>query len=147
MSHNENNVDFVNGNVQDIATAYYNRDVQMNIDFNSAKDFSLAKLGYTQEMIQKSIQIRFSRHVNDIVVQYHQNVQFNNGQIELANINNMPNMFNISIHQMFENFRNSDMIRNLVNQRMNRMNVLYNINNHQEFYNQMTLAELGYIGF
>jgi len=144
MSQIVDNVDFVNGNVQDIANAYYQRDVQMNLDFQQVKNHALRKLGYTQDSIQRIVLNRFVRHINDIVGQYNQNVMFNNNQFI---VNNLPNMYNISIHQMFEDFRNTELINNLVNRHLDRGNVLSNINNHSVFYNHMTREELGYLGW
>jgi len=147
MSNNVDNVDFVNGSVQDIANAYYQRDVQLNLDFQQVKNHALRKLGYTQDSIQRIVLNRFSRHINDIVGQYNQNIMFNDNQFNVADANNLPNMFNVSIHQMFEDFRNSELINNLVNKLLDRGNVLTNINNHLEFYNNMTREELGYLGW
>jgi hypothetical protein len=147
MSQIVDNVDFVNGNVQDIANAYYQRDVQMNLDFQQVKNHALRKLGYTQDSIQRIVLNRFARHINDIVGQYNQNVMFNDNQFSVANVNNLPNMYNISIHQMFEDFRNTELINNLVNRHLDRGNVLTNIDNHSEFYNHMTREELGYLGW
>lgn len=147
MSNYDNNVDFVNGNIQDIANAYYQRDVQMNLSFDQIKAHSLRKLGYTQETIQRIVLNRFTRHISDMVGDFNQNVQFNNNQFDINNVNNLPDVFNIGIHQMFENFRNSTMIQNLINERMDRMNVLGNVSNHEEFYSQMTREELAYLGY
>jgi len=147
MSNNVDNVDFVNGSVQDIANAYYQRDVQLNLDFQQVKNHALRKLGYTQDSIQRIVLNRFSRHINDIVGQYNQNIMFNDNQFNVADANNLPNMFNVSIHQMFEDFRNTELINNLVNKLLDRGNVLTNINNHLEFYNNMTREELGYLGW
>ena len=147
MYNYDNNVDFVNGNIQDIANAYYQRDVQMNLSFDQIKAHSLRKLGYTQETIQRIVLNRFTRHISDMVGDFNQNVQFNNNQFDINNVNNLPDVFNIGIHQMFENFRNSTMIQNLINERMDRMNVLGNVSNHEEFYSQMTREELAYLGY
>ena len=140
-------VDFVNGTNEEIAEAYYQRDLQMNLNFDNIKSKALQKLGYNNNSIQRAIEYRFMRHINDIIMQFNNNIVFDQNGLDLLNVNNLPNMFQMNMVEQFDEFRNSQVINSLINERQNRMNVLSNIDNHLAFYSAMTRAELDILGW
>ena len=166
MSSFENHPDIVNylnnlnnqnsPSVEIIANAYYARDQHMNLSYDHIKEFSLRKLGYTSSSIQRIIENRFTRYMQDIVLEFNNNHYINNNNVNNNNVNNNNvnnennaniNQFNMSISELFNRFRNRNEIINLINERQNRSNNLSNINTHLEFYRSMTCEELNYLGW
>lgn len=155
MSSFENHPDIVNylnnqnsPSVEIIANAYYARDQHMNLSYDHIKDFSLRKLGYTSSSIQRIIENRFTRYMQDIVLEFNNNHYVNNNNVNNDNVDNENmNQFNMSISELFNRFRNRNEINNLINERQQRSNDLSNINTHLEFYRSMTCEELNYLGW
>ena len=158
MSSFENHPDIVNylnnqnsPSVEIIANAYYARDQHMNLSYDHIKEFSLRKLGYTSSSIQRIIENRFTRYMQDIVLEFNNNYYVNNNNVNNNNVDNENNdnmnQFNMSISELFNRFRNRNEIINLINERQNRSNDLSNINTHLEFYRSMTCEELNYLGW
>ena len=158
MSSFENHPDIVNylnnqnsPSVEIIANAYYARDQHMNLSYDHIKEFSFRKLGYTSSSIQRIIENRFTRYMQDIVLEFNNNYYVNNNNVNNNNVDNENNdnmnQFNMSISELFNRFRNRNEIINLINERQNRSNDLSNINTHLEFYRSMTCEELNYLGW
>ena len=155
MSSFENHPDIVNylnnqnsPSVEIIANAYYARDQHMNLSYDHIKEFSLRKLGYTSSSIQRIIENRFTRYMQDIVLEFNNNYYVNNNNVNNNNVDNENmNQFNMSISELFNRFRNRNEINNLINERQQRSNDLSNINTHLEFYRSMTCEELNYLGW
>lgn len=155
MSSFENHPDIVNylnnqnsPSVEIIANAYYARDQHMNLSYDHIKEFSLRKLGYTSSSIQRIIENRFTRYMQDIVLEFNNNYYVNNNNVNNNNVDNENmNQFNMSISELFNRFRNRNENNNLINERQQRSNDLSNINTHLEFYRSMTCEELNYLGW
>jgi len=143
MSFNqENNVD---NQVVDLAMSYYTRDLEMGLTFNEIKDKALTKLGYNNESIQNYIKRMFIRFVNNRVCQFNNYIS-----VDLENFNmhcNFDNNYHLNFYQLFNEFRMQDIIINNIQERLNKFNILSNINNHYDFYSSMTVNELMHLGY
>ena len=145
MSSNDNNeqvMDLSNATNQEIAQAYYNRDIELNLGFNEQREWALKKLGYTNEKIISYIKYKFERHIQEISNNFSSNIEINieNGPSISDVLNNNIELSDEMITVINNNLNN-------INEKKNRMNLLANVDNHLEFYRTMTREELDYLGF
>ena len=124
-----------NPGVNQTARAFYLRDVGMGLDFNELTNKALTKLGYTQNAIEQSVRHKFRKYLNVLVNDF-----LNNPESDPFENNTVP--------QLYHNFVTSQ--QNNIDYRVARYNLLSNYlnnNQHQEFYQAMTLPELECLGW
>lgn len=145
MSFNqENNVD---NQVIELAMSYYTRDLEMGLTFHEIKDKALIKLGYNNESIHNYIKRMFIRFVNNKLYQFNNYIS-----VDLENFNMHGNFnnnmyYHMNFYQLFDEFKMQDNIINNIQERLNKFNILSNINNHYDFYASMNVNELMYLGY
>lgn len=133
LNNNQNRIEMIN--------SYLQRDNEMNLDSNQNRLKKLKKLGYTLEQINKYQSDKQKEFVMNYVRNRYENYIENNFEIGYMNFNN--------IISDYENSQEYQRVLDIVNNRMDRFNVLsqYIGGTNYDFYNALSYEELIYLGW
>ena len=115
-----------------MAKAYFARDNFMNLSFENNKESMLEKLCYTSEKIQKNINYKFKNYLYSLVDKF---------------LTDPKNDAEYNFLDEFNKFMASEEIKEYIETRKKRYDMLNAIDNHQDFYKAMTMEELVYLGW
>lgn len=123
----------LNPSKEDIANAYYARDLQMGLNFQNQFDWAMRKLGYHPSTYQNSVNRLFQQRLESETKDF-----LNDPSVE--NVVNFQQVYNQvkSEFQLSQNYRRS---------RWEHFSNLLDSNEHHQFYLTMESSELGYLGF
>ena len=114
---------------EEMALAYYKRDVEMNLDFNKTFEHSMNKLGYSPESIEKNT-------INEY--KYY--------RLNLIDIEK-DNLFDkIILAKNFEEFKES-IINKTNNNNRRYIELSHFSTDNKRFYENLTIEELAYLGY
>lgn len=115
--------------VLEMATLYYQRDIDMKLDFNKTFTHAMNKLGYSPESMEKNVLNEYKCYCTNLI-----------------EIEKDQNFERIIPRKSFEEFKES--IFNKTNSNNTRRDELSNFaDKHEKFYKQLTINELTHLGY
>tara|TARA_B110000908_G_C10262839_1_gene460661 strand:+ start:2998 stop:3432 length:435 start_codon:yes stop_codon:yes gene_type:complete len=117
---------------EEIADAYYARDIQMKLEFTDQFQWAMNKLSYDPNTYNQTKDTMVRKKINKTIDDYKKNKNSSN-----INMQEIEDSVKMETTQLFE-------------QRKQKYNsFLYYLNNkkHREFYNSMDINELSYLGY
>lgn len=121
-----------NPSIEELALAYYARDLNMNLAFEDQFNWAMKKLMYHPSTFKSVLEGRINSRIKKLTQEYHNNN--NNSIIDIDKIKQ-----DLTIE--FENDKSKKI------EKFNHFTNIFESQDHLGFYQSMDLSELEYLGF